>query len=229
MDAHLFGADRRDAVGLSAVCRRGIDLLSGEQRVDITASFQKLGITNGPWSIDRCHSGGSFRVPCMRSTSSTTTARRSVLEKLGGFYQKDHCTYGEDYYLWTQLVFGHDICSLLEPLVWYHIEASDLAVGPKCCHPLEPLLTDPDPVRHRCPAERRVLLEQWLAQFALVTAHELAGLGDVTRAAWLAEAFPLMKRRRWEYLKLRIKLAAPSLVPRVRGVKSLSGILKKAS
>jgi hypothetical protein len=201
----------------------------GAEKVSIASNFRKLGMTNGPWNISLCRSRKELRSAVYAVHSSTTTARRSVIEEYGGFYQKDHCTLGEDYYLWVQVVFGHDIYRLLEPLVWYHIEASELGVGPKNRRPLEPVLTDPDPIRRHCPAERQALLEQWLAQFALATAHELAGLGDVARAAWLVEAFPLMKRQRWEYLKLRIKLAAPSLVPRVRDVKSRFGAARKAS
>ncbi|MCU0914606.1 MAG: glycosyltransferase [Planctomycetes bacterium] len=193
----------------------------GADKTDITAKFRGLGMTEGPWDIGMCRTRRELRGAVYAVNSSTTTARRCILEACGGFYQKDHCTLGEDYYLWVQVLFGHEIYRLLEPLVWYHLEASELGVGPKSQRPLEPVLTDPEPIRRRCPPERRTLLEQWLAQFALATAHELAALGDVTRAAWLRERFPRMKKYRWEYGKLALKLAAPSLIPRLRGIKSL--------
>jgi hypothetical protein len=199
----------------------------GAGKVDITARFRSLGMTDGPWNIRLCH-GKELRSAVYAVNSSTTTARRSILEEYGGFYQKDHCTLGEDYYLWVQVLLGHDIYRLLEPLVWYHIESSELGVGPKSQRPLEPVLTDPEPLRRRCPPERRALLECWLAQFALATAHQLAVLGDVPRAAWLRETFPLMKKQRWEYGKLWIKLAAPSLIPRLRGLKNLLGGVRNA-
>jgi len=192
----------------------------GTDKTDITAKFRSLGMTAGPWSIQSCRPR-ELRTAVYAVNSSTTTARRSILQEYGGFYQKDHCTLGEDYYLWVQVLFGHEVYRLLEPLVWYHLEASELGVGPKSRRALEPVLTDPEPIRRRCRPEQRDLLERWLAQFALATAHELAALGDVTRAAWLRETFPLMKKRRWEYGKLWLKLAAPSLIPRLRRVKNL--------
>jgi hypothetical protein len=195
----------------------------GADKVDVTASFRALGMTNGPWSIGQCPGRKALRSAVYAVNSSTTTARRDILEKYGGFYQKDHCTLGEDYYLWVQVLFGHEIYRLHEPLVWYHIEASELGVGPKNHRALEPVLTDPEPVRRHCPAERRALLEQWLAQFALATAHDLAALGDTARAAWLVQTFPLMKTFGWEYRKLQVKLAAPGLIPCLRTLKGLLG------
>lgn len=201
----------------------------GAQKVDITAKFRALGMTDGPWNLSLCRNARELGSAVYAVNSSTTTARRDVIEEYGGFYQKDHCTLGEDYYLWVQVLLGHDVYRLLEPLVWYHIEASELGVGPKSRKPLEPVLTDPDPLRRHCPSERRDVLEQWLAQFALATAHELAALGDGRRAAWLAQTFPLMKARRWEYLKLQMKLTTPTLVPCVRRVRNLLGGMGKTS
>ena len=200
----------------------------GAQRVDITAKFRALGMTDGPWNLSLCRSGRELGSAVYVVNSSTTTARRDVIERYGGFYQRDHCTLGEDYYLWVQVLLGHDIYRLLEPLAWYHIEASELGVGPKRGRPLEPVLTDPDSLRRRCPPERRAVLERWLAQFALATAHELTALGDTTRATWLAEMFPLMRARRWEYLKLRMKLAAPALIPCTRRIRNLLGGVRSA-
>ncbi|MCL5283043.1 MAG: glycosyltransferase family 2 protein [Planctomycetes bacterium] len=196
----------------------------GAQKVDITAQFRALGMVDGPWNLSLCRNRRELGSAVYAVNSSTTTARRDVVEEYGGFYQKDHCTLGEDYYLWVQMLLGHDVYRLLEPLAWYHIEASELGVGPKSRRLLEPVLTDPDPLRRRCPSERREVLEQWLAQFALATAHELAAFGDRERAAWLARTFPLMKARRWEYLKLQMKLAVPVLVPYLRRARNLLGV-----
>lgn len=181
--------------------------------------FQPLGLTEGPLHIDRWPKRRGLARMTYILHSMTTLSRREVLDTYGGFYEKNHCTYGEDRYLWLQVLFGRSIYLLVEPLGWYHQEASELACGLARGRPLEPMFTDPEPIRRRCPPDRRALLEQVLAQLALAAAHDLAALGDLTRAAWLWHAFPLMRTRRWEYLKLRVKLAAPSLVPRIRGIK----------
>jgi hypothetical protein len=192
----------------------------GAQKVDITAKFRALGMVDGPWNLSLCRNRRELGNAVYAVNSSTTTARRSVIEEYGGFYERDRCVYGEDYYLWVQVACGHDIYRLMEPLVWYHIEASVLGTGPKSERPLEPVFTDPDPIRQCCPESRRVLLERWFATHALATAHQLAACGDVARARWLVEAFPSMRQWRREFLKLRIKLAVPGLAPFLQTVKS---------
>ena len=194
--------------------------LLGAEKTDVVPTFRRLGMDDGLWNVERCVGRRELASAVYALNASTTTARRSVIEKYGGFYERDRCVYGEDYYLWVQIVFGHDIYRLLEPLVWYHIEASVLGTGPKSGRPLEPVFTDPDPIRAHCPESRRALLERWLATSALATAHELAARGDVARASWLVEAFPLMRQWRREFLKLRIKLAVPGLAPLLQNVKS---------
>lgn len=194
----------------------------GAEKVDVSASFRQRGICGGLWGMTRCRGVRELRSAVYAVNSSTTTIRRSIVETYGGFYEKGRCKLGEDYYLWIQVMFAHEIYWIPEPLVWYHIEASELGVGPKTGRALEPVLTDPEPIRRNCPPDRRERLELWLAQFALATAHELAAQGDASRAMWLAEAFPAMRRLRWEFAKLRIKLAVPGLAPQIRKFKKLA-------
>lgn len=185
--------------------------------------FEQLGVTEGPWLVDSCRSAADLARVMYILHSMTTVGRRDVIQEYGGFYEKNRCTYGEDRYLWLQVLFGQEVYLLAEPLGWYHQEASALAPGSKRNRPLEPVFTDPEPIRRHCPAPRCALLERCLACYALATAHDLAVLGDVTRAAWLARTFPLMRTFGWEYSKLRIKLAAPSLVPCLRRLKGRLG------
>lgn len=58
--------------------------------------------------------------------SSATIVRRSVFERAGGYFDRDRCLWGEDSYLWSQVLF-------MGPVFWdpvsrisYHIEDSDL-------------------------------------------------------------------------------------------------------
>lgn len=191
----------------------------GEAKMDVVPVFRQQGLTDGLWSMDSCRNLRDLRSAIRIFSSSTTVVRRRVVEQYGGFYEKDRCRYGEDYYLWVQVLFGHSVFRLLEPLVWYHIEASELGVRPKSVHVLEPMFTDPEPIRRGCPPSRRALLERWLALFALATAHDLTVHGDFARAAWLAEAFPLMRTLHWEYAKLRVKLNMPGMISHIRRLK----------
>jgi len=183
--------------------------------------FRQLGLTEGPWSIDLYHGDRGLRDITYIIHSMTTVCRRSIVEKYGGFYEKDRCTYGEDRYLWLPVLFNHRIYIIMEPLGWYHQEASELGVKRANQRPLEPVFTDPEPIRHHCLPERRHLLERSLARYALATAHDLAAVGDTERAVWLVRHFPVMRRFGWEYAKLRVKLFTPGMVPWVRNLKNL--------
>jgi hypothetical protein len=181
--------------------------------------FKHLGLAEGVWNVGMCRSRKDRASVFYTFTSSTIVCRREVVQRYGGFYEKDRCMCGEDLYLWTQILFGHTIYRLAEPLAWYHKDASGLDIRPIGERRLVPVLTDPELIRRNCPANRRDLLELVLAEYALATAHLLAAIGDVDRAAWLLNAFPLMRTLKWECLKLRIKMATPFLVPWVRRVR----------
>ena len=192
----------------------------GEERTDISGMFKRRGITEGPWGLRIGMSAKELMGAHYIFNSWAILCKRTAIEKYGGFRSKEHCNYGEDTYLWLQVMLNHKVFLILEPLVWYHSEASDLGPRRKNERPLQTFLTDPDPIRMNCPQEYRELLEQFLAQFALVTAHECAaGNGSVDKLRYLLNAFPLMREFRLEYAKLRLKMVMPELIPFVRYVK----------
>lgn len=192
----------------------------GKQRTDITPIFERRGITAGPWRLRADISPEELRHAIGIFTSECVLCKRGAIEKYGGFYSKNRCNYGEDYYLWLQVMFNHRVYRILEPLVWYHSEVSELGPGRACQHPLEPFLTEPELLRSHCPQQYRQLLELFLTRFALATAHECAaGNGNNKNVDYLVAAFPLMKEFRWEYFKLKLKKLQPKLIPFVRAVK----------
>jgi glycosyltransferase involved in cell wall biosynthesis len=194
----------------------------GKDKCDITPILRERGISDGLWQIRKDISQVELRNAISIFITGSVLCERGIFERYGGFYGKNGCSYGEDYYLWLQVMFNHTIYRILEPLVWYHSEVSELGPGRTTVHPIEPFLTDPDPIRRNCPPEYRKLLEQWLAHYALQLAHESVFLGHLSKAPFLIKNYPLMKTCKWEYIKLRIKMVFPRLIPIVKALKKSS-------
>ncbi|HUV41742.1 MAG TPA: glycosyltransferase family A protein [Sedimentisphaerales bacterium] len=194
----------------------------GKQRIDVSPILEGRGIKEGPWRLRADISFEELRHVMEIFNSPCIVCKRCIIDKYGGFYSRYGCNYGEDYYLWLQVMLNHKVYRILEPLVWYHTEASQMGPGRAVEHPLEPFLTDPDAIRRNCCRQSRKLLELWLARFAMATAHKAATqYGNTRRARYLAKKFPLMKKWPWEYFKLRFKIMFPGLIGPVRSLKGL--------
>ena len=166
----------------------------------------------GPWRLGAEIPKSHLR-HCLDAFHPTTTVyRREVIEAFGGFYTEERCTFGEDVYLWLQVMLHHGIYRHMTPLAHYHTEDSELGWGGrKGAFPIEPVLTHPEPIRAGCPPTLRDVLELWLAQHAVRAAFMQLDRGDTERAQWLVAHFP--RSRAWpsDYLKLRLRLAMPGL------------------
>jgi hypothetical protein len=151
-----------------------------------------------------------------------TVYRRAVVEAYGGYYSADRCTFGEDVYLWIQIALNHPIYRCLEPLAHYHTEDSQLGIGGrKGAYPLEPVLTNPEPIRAACPPKLRDQLELWLAAHAARAAFMQLDRNGLANARWLMDSFPRIRDWPSDYKKLRTRLAVPRLWNLARGLRKL--------
>jgi glycosyltransferase involved in cell wall biosynthesis len=189
----------------------------GERRKDISTEFRRRGMSDGRWQLESNISDYELKHAIYILHSSATLCKRSVIEKYGGFYAKNHCSLGEDYYLWLQIMFNHKIYRILKPLWWFHHEASEL--GNNGNNAIHPFFTDLDPIKENCPQYLHDLLEKLLTQFALHYANENVFYGRRNNAEFLINNFPLMKKQKWNYFKLRTKMIFPKLIPIVRNLK----------
>jgi hypothetical protein len=81
---------------------------------------------------------------------------------------------------------------------------------------LEPVFTDPAPIRTGCPAALREVLERWLALHALHALQMYAEFADAERVEFLLAAFPEVRRHRRELASAQLKLRFPRLHRLVR-------------
>jgi len=193
----------------------------GRERIDRGRQLTQHRIPVGPWRLplDVSHEQLSYALGVFHSCA--TVYRRWVVEKYGGFYSKNACTYGEDVYLWLQILFGHKFYRNEAPLAWYHCEASELGLSSsRKSFPIEPSLSDVEPLYGSCPPQYRAVLNRWLGIHALRAVHLNIELADMAKADQLIKAFPVIRRRRWEYFKIRMKMLCPGTIPYVRRLKA---------
>jgi glycosyltransferase involved in cell wall biosynthesis len=185
-----------------------------------------IGIVTGAWrlhpKIDPMEMWGSL----IYFQAGVVMCRRDVFFELRGFYDRP-CTYGQDSYLWLQVLLKYKIYRDTTPLFWYHTEDSERE-GPnrRSQLPLLPFLLDPEPIRKNCPADYRQTLERFLHHVALMYLPIMVSRGNMSAARYLLQNFPTMKYLgmkdlRWWIIRQRIKLAWPWLIPYVRTVKKL--------
>lgn len=104
-------------------------------------------------------------------SACTVLCHRAALLQFKGFYE-NRCTYGEDGYLWLQVILNYPIFRDPSPLTVYHIEASTFGFfGRKGICPPPPILTDPEPVIRACPPRYQDLLKSYLEHWVLITYH----------------------------------------------------------
>ncbi len=164
--------------------------LQGARRKSWLKYWLRRGFQEGPWRAEPCLSGEAFWPALAFVCTGATCVRRSAWDQTGGFYDKYRATFGEDAFFWLKLLLNYPIYRIMEPLVWYHTEASELAHGRNDVRPLAPFLRDPDSVRRFCPGEYCELLEGVLAVFALMAAKEHAEAGDREMGRELLRRFP---------------------------------------
>ena len=137
-----------------------------EKTIVWTPETTGLSIAKGQWRLmaDILPAQVKSVVDCLHS--GAVLCRRKIVEKFGGYYEK-RSTYGEDSYLWIQVLFNCSIFFDPIPRMWYHTEDSVLGMGRVGVYPVWPKVLDPYAIRKSCPQEYRDLLERCLDFYAL--------------------------------------------------------------
>ena len=140
--------------------------LAGADRATALECLNKEVVTEGPYRLPVDVPAKKLRSIVDSFITGSTVSRREVVEKYGGFFAR-RCTYGEDTYLWLQVLLNHPVYIIRKPLVWYNYAGSSLGVGRKAVLPPKPTLTYPGPIRDRCPPEYRQTLERFFTLMVL--------------------------------------------------------------
>ncbi|WP_008319245.1 glycosyltransferase family 2 protein [Leptolyngbya sp. PCC 6406] len=210
-DTPLIAFLDADDEWLPEFLEQGVMALTQYPDCALWVSGQQRGAAGKPWAGSR-YPEGPWRIPMDLPTkqlkptldvlhSGAIVARRKTVLELGGFYDRDRCTYGEDIYLWLQVALVHTIYRTPEPLAWYHSESSEIGVWQRQYLPPWPMVMDPQPLRDRCPIESRPLLERYLAYYAILSARRLAAAGQADAARDILRQYPQAWQMGWLYAK----------------------------
>lgn len=194
----------------------------GENRSDWGKTLMALGLTSGQWRLPTELSRDQHKPNLDVLHSGAIVCDRNVIHRFGGFYDKDRCTYGEDIYLWLQVVLNYPIYRDLRPLMWYHTEASDLAVWNQV-RPPWPMLLEPEPIRRRCPQPYRPILENILNTYAAIAAYRATTVEDLATANRLFEAFPDARQEMFQDWRKRVDYLIANVPNLRRTLKGFKG------
>ncbi len=146
-------------------------------RISREQNHRAQGISEGPWRPEPDTAPEKFKELLEFFFSGSILAKREMLLKYGGFYEK-HCTFQEDTYLWLQIVLNEKIYRNPTPVMIWHRESSELSTGRRSQYPMIPILSDPEPIRKNCPAQYRDLLEGYLKHVAHLHARRFLKYGE---------------------------------------------------
>lgn len=175
----------------------------GEQRSDWRDVLTPLGLASGRWQLSSELPTDQYKPNLDVLHSGAIVCDRTIIQNFGGFYDKHRCTYGEDIYLWLQIILNYPIYRDLRPLMWYHTEASELAVWNQV-RPPWPMLLEPEPIRRRCPEQYRPLLESILNTYAAIAAYRATTAEDLATANQLFQAFPDARQQMFQDWRKRV-------------------------
>jgi glycosyltransferase involved in cell wall biosynthesis len=186
--------------------------VEGPMRRGRSRADRRNGVVAGRWRlppdvrprrlkyiVDFCH-------------SSCILARREAIERYTGYYSADRCSYGEDSYLWLQVVLNHPLAIDPLPRVWFHTEHSALGAARIGRHPVRPALLASSALIERCDPAYRRALRDLLAYYRLLETEKLMRQGRLdaeTLAGWRAR-FPWTRGPdpKLAAMELRCSLAA---------------------
>ncbi len=170
------------------------DMTAGPYRLPPAIDLERLGYITGV-----IHSAGT--VLCLKD----------VVIKYGGFYEK-RCTFGEDRYLWLQVLLNHPIFYDSKKMFWYHHEASALNIN-NINRQFWPAITYPEHIRNNCPHNYRNLLDRHLAMFALIELNSFFSIDRLAEIKMCLNKHPIaFKIMPFTYLKLKIKIWFPRAI-----------------
>jgi glycosyltransferase involved in cell wall biosynthesis len=151
--------------------------------------WRKPYIPEGCYRVTQQSSPKLIAALLPRMFNPATVIRKDAFWDAGGYYAKDRCLFGEDTYLWLNILMRYEVSFSVRPLVVRHLDSSELGVNWKGVRPIEPFLVNEIDLTAKCPPEYRDLLRKILALRACKTASVYGYFGRPAEARRLVRKF----------------------------------------
>ena len=145
--------------------------VSGKKK-DFTPYFREYDFPSGNFKLESSMDVYSILGLVWFYHSSTVVCKREVVIKHGGYYDAEKSLFGEDSYLWIQVLFNEVLYCDFTPLGWYHTEDSSLCAGGNGKE-VPAFLKHPNKLRESCPEHLRKNLDELFSAFSLLYAVSL--------------------------------------------------------
>ena len=96
------------------------------------------------------------------SQMATVLAERELVKSLGGFYEKNHCTYGEDGVLGFLICWNYPVLHSNRKCLLYHQLSTGLSSARQKNLQIRPMVGDPEHLFDRIPAQDRPAVNRYL-------------------------------------------------------------------
>lgn len=140
--------------------------------------------------------------------SSSTIVRRATFLKAGGFYDKERCLWGEDSYLWSQVLFMGPIYWDPTPRILFHVEDSELGFAKRYRDRARPLVIHGLDMVKRISPQHQTAFLMLVKRTASRDAEILMESGHVRQALRLRQKLGIMEPKElFKDLKRYLKYA----------------------
>lgn len=212
----------------------GIEYLEKHSTVDVIAYLYKLNSSQNSmipyWERKRKLVEGAFKCDNKMSPnlfgsiisfmcSSNLVIRKDILNKVGGFYDKNNWRFGEDEYLWIKMLLNGMVCISFKELVIVHDESSDLSNNSQSTRLLEAFLINPVEMLEYCPLMHKKLYWEFINNRIIELIKYYSKIGYSQKINELSNRYnSLTKYNRYRILYWSL---LSNIIPTVRKIKSI--------
>lgn len=190
---------------------------SGHFRKERPNKIAMLKTEAGPYSMDGSLSGHDIKSYVDSMHSSCTVVRKNIFNRFSGFYSSERCRYGEDSYLWLQILLHYSIYCDPAEHVLFHVEDSSLGFAQLRRTSARPISLNPGRLRERCGSDSIQLLDRAIACFVAMdlthlresnsffAAYQLRRLHGLPRITGLIEDVSFKVIRKMKCISTRLR------------------------